>query len=205
MDGVLPVVVTAASNPAMGDLPVDRERLQGIRDLLDAWPARSYTDDSGTFIVADPWDDSTAGAPVWSTKGRLIRTEPGTDAGTTYNGYVVSTVPEDGLTAPVSETWVMPSGALAWGPPFGRRPGFYESPTLPNDRGTLRKVAENLTRRAVRRGLNVRVVTLPDPRVERGDVVKVVDRTRGIDMVGRVTARTLRHAALELTVAEVLR
>lgn len=203
MAGVLPVLVRATSNPAMGPLPVDRERIQGVRDLLDAWPARSYVDEAGTFIVEDAWGD-TVPAPVWSTDGRLRSSAPADTDAQVFNGYVVSTVPEDGVTAPVSEVWVMPSGPMQWGPPYGRRPGFFASPTLPANRDTLQTVAKNLTLRSVRRGRNVQVVTLPDPRIVRGDVVHVVDHAKQLDMVGRVTVRKLSRLQLELTVAEAL-
>lgn len=203
LDGSLPLVVTATTNPLMGALPVDRERLQGVRDLVDAWPARSYVDDQGTLIVADPWPD-TVGAAVWSTRGRLLSTQPGDSSAARFNGYSVSTVPEDGVTAPVTEVWVMPAGPMAWGGPYARRPGFFESPTLPAARDTLRNVAQSLTLRSVRRAKGLKVRTLPDPRVVRGDVVHVVDHRRGVDIVGRVSSTRLTRTELELTVAEGL-
>ena len=203
LDTSLPVLVRATANPAMGPLPVDRDRLQGMQDLLDAWPARAYVDDQGTLIVTDPWSDLPAPVPVWSTAGRLLSTDPGDSDDSGFNGYSVSTVPEDGTTAPVVETWVLQSGPMAWGPPYGRRPGFFESPTLPADRVALANVAQNLTLGAARRARNLRVTTLPDPRVQRGDVILAVDHARGVDMVGRVLRTALTRTALELTVAEV--
>lgn len=203
LTGVLPFVVRTTNDPAMGPLSVDRDRLQGVRDLLDAWPARSFVDESGTLIVEDAWGD-TVPAAVWSTEGRLRSTSPVDSDADHFNGYVVTTVPEDGVTVPVSEVWVMPSGPMKWGPPYGRRPGFFESPTLPADRSTLQNVAKNLTLRAVRRGRNVQVVTLPDPRIVRGDVVHVVDHAKQLDMVGRVVSRNLSRLQLELTVSEGL-
>ena len=203
LDKSLPVLVLATANPAMGPLPVDRDRLQGMQDLLDAWPARSYVDDQGTLIVADPWSD-TAPVPVWSTVGRLLSTDPGDSEDSGFNGYSVSTVPEDGTTAPVTETWVMQGGPLAWGPPYGRRPGFFASPTLPTDRSILSNVAKNLTLRAARRAGNLRVTTLPDPRIQRGDIGHVIDYAHDVDMIGRVLRTTLTRTSLELTVAEIV-
>lgn len=202
MDKTLPVLVTATSNPSMSPLPVDRERWQGIRDLIDAWPARSYVDEQGTFTVADPWPN-TVGASVWSSDGRTISTEPaGNGDETIYNGYSVSTVPEDGTTEPVTEVWWVQGGPMAWGPPYGRRPGFYASPTLPPNRDVLRSVAQSLTLRSVRRGRAIKAVCLPDPRIVRGDVVRIVHHETAVDLIGRVSATTLTRTALTLTVAE---
>lgn len=202
LDRSLPLLVLTSTNPTMNPLPVDRDRLQGMADLLDAWPARSYVDDQGTLIVTDPWSDAGA-VPVWSTRGRLLSTDPG-DEPDGFNGYQVATVPEDGTTAPVVETWVIQDGPMAWGPPYGRRPGFFASPTLPANRGTLQGVARNLTLGAARRTRSRRVVTLPDPRIQRGDVVDVHDKKRAVDMVGRVLATTLTRTSLTMTVSELV-
>jgi len=203
LDSALPVLVLTSSNPAMGPLPVDQDRLQGVHDLIDAWPARSHTDDQGTLVIEDPWPDDL-GTPVWSTEGRTLGTEPDTSTAPVYNGYRVETVPEDGTTVPVSEVWFMSSGPMAWGSAFWRRPGFFSSPTLPAVRDTLRAVAQSLTLRSVRRARALRVRTLPDPRIVRGDVVHVVDHKRDVDMVGRVISTVLTRTQLELLVAEGL-
>lgn len=203
VDWVLPVLVDTADVSLGAPVTVERDRLQGVADLVDGWPARMVVDTQGTLLVLPPYQDAGA-VPVWSTAGRLISSAGTGSDDSGYNGYSVSTVPQDGVTAAVSESWVLTTGPMAWGGPYGRRPAFYASPALPGTRSVLQTVAQTMTLRAARRVRTQQVTCTPDPRVERGDVVRVVDHARGVDMVGRVTATNLTASALELVVSELV-
>lgn len=202
--GILPWRIVGVTDETMPPLTVERERLDGLREILDAWPARMSMSDTGVLEVLPPWNDDAPGAPVVSfldgPGGTLVSVSARPDTSSMFNGYAVSTVP-DGDAAPVTETYVQPSGPLAWTGPYGQFPGFFSSPTLPANRARLRQVAVNLTQRAARRRDAYEVVAAPDPRVQVGDVARVRSAGTGVDIIGRVTAVTHARTSLTCTVA----
>lgn len=204
LGGLIPWRSIGLTDEVMAPITIDRERLEGVREIVDAWPARMAVSDSGVLEIRPPWNDTSPGSPVVEIldgpSGTLRSVTAQPDRSAMFNGYSVSTVPE-GDAQPVTESWVQPSGPLAWGGPYGQFPGFFASPALPPNRVRLREVAKTLTLRAARRRDAYEVEAAPDARVQVGDVARVRSARAQIDIVGRVTQVAHSRTALRCTVA----
>lgn len=205
LQGILPVISSVADE-TMSTWTCEQDRLQGVWDLMDAWPARLDVDDNGIVRVRQPWSAS-GGAVVKD----LVDGERGTlasvslvaesDDAVVHNAYRVSTIPANDAL-PVSESWSLDSGPWRWGGPYGFVPAFYESAMLNGKtRAQLKAVARQLTLRSQAVAQSWTVKAAPDPRVQKGDVVHVRDRRGGLDFVGRVIAVTHTTSRLECTVS----
>ncbi|MFT4295645.1 MAG: hypothetical protein QM582_09565 [Micropruina sp.] len=204
--GILPVDFDAA--PADAVQPVttwEEDRLAAVWEIIESRPARLVIDDSATAVVLPPWNDTAPGPAVAQlvdgAGGTLVELDPDGDTDEDPpNGYVVSTVP-DGDVEPITEVWTMPDGPMKWGGPYGYNPAFFASPLNPSDRVKLRAIAERMTRRAVQQTLRFGVVSLPDPRLEVGDVVHVRSARYGVDGLARITNLALTRTATTTNVA----
>lgn len=200
LQGIAPVRV-AVADEAMPAWTCEQDRLAGLVQITDAWPARMMVDDLGTVVVAPVFNDDSPGSPLITVTdgpgGTLVDVQPAEATGNRYNAYRVTSVPEDGSSEPVSETWQLPTGPFRWGGPFGYQPSFFESPLLPRDRAKLRSVARAMTLRAQRRMDAYTVTAAPDARMQAGDVVRVKSSADGLDFIGR--ALTVEHRWDRLT------
>ena len=202
--GMVPWRLVGVTDEKLPSFTCERERLEGVREIIDGWPARLAMTDSGVLEVRPPYDDANPGPAVVELVdgpgGTLVSVVSQPDTASMFNGYSVSTQPE-GDQQPVTESWVMPSGPLAWSGPYGQFPGFFTAPSLPADRVRLRAVAQMMTLRAGRRRDAYEVTAAPDPRVQVGDVAHVRSTAQGIDITGRVTQVTHTRTQLRATVA----
>lgn len=202
--GILPIVFEGVTDELVESAVWEQERIDALWDVVEAWPARIYLD-GRTLVVTTPWDDSNPGSPVVTISdgpgGTLTRIDPTRTNDRTYNAYVVSTLPADPTRESISERWVMPDGPMRWGGPYGYRTGYYSSPLLKPDRTVLRRVAETMTRRSVRRKDALEWSSTPDYRIERGDVIRVRSARHGINVVGRVTSITHTRTSTSGTVS----
>lgn len=199
---VLPVRTTVADE-VLPQTTVESDRLQGVRDIVDGWPARLWVDDNGIVQVSAPWSATDGAAVVEFVDGpggTLAEVTLQADTESMCNGYKVSCTPDGGSQA-VSATWTMPDGPWKWGGPYGWVPGSFESATLGTNVTKLKSIAEQMTLRSLRRTDTYTVTAAPDPRVQMGDIAHVRDRRQGIDMVGRITSVHHQPSQLEATVA----
>ncbi|MFI1830674.1 DUF5047 domain-containing protein [Streptomyces sp. NPDC020412] len=148
-----------------------------------------YCDADGVFVVA-PLPDIATTTPVWTIAaghgGAYIQANRGMSTEGVRNGWLVRGENTESNVAPVSALVVDndPGSPTYWSGPFGRRPGFYTSPTITTTAaataaGTLKlraSVAPNAT---------ADISTLPNPALEPGDVIRVVypDGTRELHQV----------------------
>lgn len=203
--GILPMIVTV-TDEAMAAWTCEQDRLQGLWDMADAWPARLDVSDAGMLLVRPPWAD-TGTAVV-----ELVDGEDGTVSSVTlapqssddmHNAYKVTSVPQ-GDTQPVSESWSLTTGPWRWGGPYGYAPGFYEDAALNGKtRAQMKAIARQMTLRSLSAAQAWTVTAAPDPRVQKGDIAHVRSSKAGIDMVGRITAVTHTSQKLECTVARM--
>lgn len=200
--GILPVTFddTAPADAAQPVTTWEEDRLGAVWEIVEARSARLSVDDTGTAVVSAAWDDTTPGDPVAQivdgAGGTLVELSPDGDSDEDPpNGYVCSTVP-DGDVEPITEVWTMPDGPMRWGGPYGFNPQFFASPLNPSDRMQLRGIAERMTRRAVAQQTRLGFRTIPDPRLEVGDVVYVRSARHQVDGLARVTNLALTRQAL---------
>ncbi|AOZ46159.1 hypothetical protein DUY81_08395 [Acidipropionibacterium acidipropionici] len=199
---MLPVSLDLADE-TMPAFTAESDRLAAVRDIVDGWPARLWVDDNGVVHVSAPWSATDGNWQVeWvdGHDGTLKGVTLQQDTENMFNGYKVSCTPEGKDTA-ISATWTMPDGPWKWGGPYGWVPGSFDSATLGTDVAKLRRVAQEMTLRSLRRTDTYSVTAAPDPRVQLGDIAHVRDRTQGLDFIGRVTSVHHQPAQLEATVA----
>jgi hypothetical protein len=184
----------------------EQDRLQGLHDMVDAWPARLDVTDDGLAVIGPVWS-ATSGNPVVElvdgpsgTLSSAAQASSGGDGETPHNCYRVTAQPE-GTDQAVSESWTLTYGPWRWGGPFGWAPGFYESAALPTNRQQLRAVAQSMTLRSLAPLNSWTVTASPDARVQKGDVAHVRDARHGLDIIGRVTSVTHTADKLEATVS----
>lgn len=189
LGGILPHRSVGLTDEPMGATVWEENRLEALREVADAWPARIKVTDAGVVEFRPPYDDMNPGEPVAGFRDgyNLVSVQFAPDTSNQFNAYRVSTVP-DGDAAPVSEVWTLPNTDLWWGGPWGFRPGYFASPLLTPDRVKLRSIAQGMTLRAQRRADAYDVTVLPDPRIECGDVVVVEDTRDPFWMKGRVVS-----------------
>lgn len=202
LQGILPVAFDVPDE-TMPTGTWERERIDALQEIVQAWPARIWVDDTGVAVVSEPWPDAISVADVeytFAAGANLLAVNPSPTPERDFNGYVVSTVPE-GDEAPVTGQYLLPFGPMAWGGPYGFNPGFYASPVLPPDANRLAAIAKTMTERSRRRNDTVDVSALPDPRVTVGTTAWI--RSPEYEALGRITrvqhTRTLLKATLAVT------
>jgi hypothetical protein len=166
---------------------VEEDRLQGILDLADAWPAEIRTDREGKLVAAPVVDESAD--PVLTFRdqagGTVVRAPVVGDTESVYNA-VIARGESSGDVAPVEGAAydLTPSSPTRWGGPFGQVPMFYSSPLLTTVAQCNAAAATRLAR-VRRKARTVTVEAVPDPRLELGDVIRVqadgIDRRAVVD------------------------
>ena len=189
LQGILPFRVLGLADERIQPWTCERDRLDGLREHLDAWPARITIDDLGVALIRPPVDDDNPG-PIVKTfsdgeGGTLMSCKISRSTQAQYNAYRVANVPENDQDLKWS-TWRLRQGNFRWGGPYGYRPGFYESPLLPADTWRLNRIAKTMTLRSQRRTDAYEITAAPDVRVQPDDVVRVTSSAQGLDIMGRV-------------------
>lgn len=159
----------------------DRERIDALQDLLNAWPANARMDESGVMVVSATYP----GLPIPDftfrdgETGTVISAIPERDNSQGFNAMVASGTGADGQ--PVwSAAFVDPPHPMYYGNaftgygPYGRKPGFYTSDLLTTS-AQCRAAAVSMLEKAMRRqAITWKVECAPDPRVEVGDPCALV-------------------------------
>lgn len=172
---LLPHVVTAEPGTVTGRQVFEEDRLGALGELLASWPARAFVDDSGTLVIAPPYDDDTDPTVATLTDGEggtvVSRPTSGSRDGI-YNAVKATGETTDTSTEPVSAVAYLTSGPRRWNGPYGNVPYFYTSPLL-TTRSECRKAARTILARLQDRSVPFTVTAAPDPRLECGDVIEV--------------------------------
>lgn len=186
---LLPLEITADPARISGKQSFEDERLTALTELVTAWPARKYVDDSGVLVIAAPYDDATDPVVATLTDGKdgtvVKRPRSGTRDGV-YNA-VKASGETSGTTAPVSAVAYLSEGPRRWNGPYGNVPYFYSSPLLTTKAQCRAAAKTRLTNLQVL-AEPVTITCAPDPRYQTGDVIEL--RFRGavelvrIDVIG---------------------
>jgi len=177
--GLLPLTVTAPNRTPTGGRAYEDDRLATLRDLVTAWPARVFVDDSGTLVVAPPHNDDTD--PIVATltdgeNGTVVQAPRAGSRDGLYNA-VKASGEADGDVAPVSAVEYVREGPRRWNGPHGNVPYFYSSPlltTVAEARAAARTRLASLQHVADA----VEIEAAPDPRLQTGDLIGLRQRNR---------------------------
>lgn len=179
--GLLPLRVTAPAAKITAAQSFEDDRIAALGTLLDAWPARMGVDDSGTLVIAKPYDDVNDRVVLTLTEGENGTVVAAPRSGTRDGVYnaVKASGEDNGDTAPVSAVAYLTTGPFRWNGPFGNVPYFYSSPLLTTAAACQSAAKTRLANLQVTASA-VTVEAAPDPRVQVGDVVELVqtDQTR---------------------------
>lgn len=165
------------------------DRLAAIYSLADAWPARVLTSETGLVrflpalgTVPDPVLTLTDG------EGGVLISAPRKDSREkVYTAVVASSSTEDPDSAPVSAEYVTTSGIYA-ASTYGYVRRRYASPLL-STAAECKSAAQKIAEDSQRAG-RVQTVTLPpDPRIQRGDSVRLI--WQGVPRVGWVRGTSM--------------
>lgn len=189
--GLLPTHVTADPARVTASLVYEEDRLDALSDLMAAWPARMYVDDTGTLVAAPPFDDATDPIVLELTDGEGGTLVSLPHAGTRDGVYnaVRASGEQEGEAAAVSATAYLRTGPRRWGGPFGNVPYFYSSPLL-STKDQCAKAAATRLQSLQASAASVTVSLVPDPRLEPGDLIRI-NRTGEAPLIGRIDAITL--------------
>lgn len=174
VEGLLPLRVTANAAKTTTMDPFEEDRLEALAALLNAWPARSRVDTTGTLEILPPINDATD--PIVTTltdgeDGTVIQSPTSGSRDGVYNAVRASGEAE-GEVAPVSATAYISSGPRRWNGPYGNIPYFYSSPLLTTKAQAAAAAKTRLAALQVT-AQPLEVEIAPDPRLEPGDVVEV--------------------------------
>lgn len=210
---VAPIPVVLDAGVVDKPLPVysqEEDRLQAVVDIVETWPARWYLGDDAALHVAPVWDDADPGEPTFELRGGpgggLVQLRPRQQVVDPPNGFRVANVPE-GDEPEVVGTWVVPGGPMRWAEvsgqpgPYGQKPQYFASALLPADEATLVRVAENMTRRGMRRKFSAEATCRPDPRLVLGDVGIAASKRVGIVSLCRLLSYRLSAREMSVQVA----
>lgn len=159
----------------------DRERIDALKDLMDAWPATGYMDESGVLVLTAPFQGVPL--PKFTFRdgdvGTVISAVPERDDAQGFNAMVASGTGADGQpvwgAAFVEAPHPMFYGnAITGYGPYGRKPGFYTSDLLTTTLQCEAAARSLLTKAMQRQAITWRVECAPDPRVEIGDPAQLI-------------------------------
>jgi hypothetical protein len=167
--------------PALNDraCPVrqwDRERIDALQDMLNAWPAIARMDEAGVMVVTPPYQGIAI--PQFAFRdgevGTVVSAIPERDESSGFNAFVASGTGADGqpvwAAAFVDEPHPMFYGnAITGYGPYGRRPGFYTSDLLTTTQQCQDAARAQLDKALRRQAITWKVECAPDPRVEVND------------------------------------
>lgn len=151
-------------------------RIDAVRDIAHAWPARLRETVYGEVTVLPPLDETPT--PVVTLTdgvgGTVVSAYSSGSEDGLYNGVIVrgQETDEEGRPLFQAEAW-QGSGPLRDGGPFGRKPRFFSSPLI-NSQITAMTTARSILANAVRQALTLPVTCASDPRLEVDDAVEVI-------------------------------
>lgn len=182
--GMLPVAFDPAlTDRALSTRTVEEDRLRGIYDLVDAWPAEARVNPEGVFSVAPvPSENAEPVLTLTDGQGGTLVSAPlsgGRDG--VYNA-VIARGETSGTVAPVEgQAYDLdPSSPTRWDGPYGQVPMFYSSPLLTTV-SQCNAAARTRLLKVRRKVRTVTVTAVPDPRLRLADVVWITSRRDGID------------------------
>lgn len=149
----------------------------GAQEIASGAGAEVYANADGVFVIATLPDLLTA-TPVWAVEategGVYISGNRAMTADKVNNGIQASGENTAGNVPPVRYLAVDndPNSPTYWGGPFGRRPGFYSSPTL-TTLAACTQAANLQLAKAKAPNASGDISSLPNPALEPGDVFRV--------------------------------
>lgn len=174
--GVLPLSYGPGVGGTLAGRSAEDNRLEALAQLLTDLtpPCRMFVDDNAVLVVALAWDDATdpiVGALADGQAGTVVTSPTAGNRDGVYNA-VVATGEADGDVAPVSAIEFLRTGPRAWNGPYGNVPYFYSSPLLTTV-AMCRAAAQTRLANLQGQAAPVTIETVPDPRLEVGDVLQV--------------------------------
>lgn len=169
----------------------EEDRLGGIYDIVDAWPARLLPDGLGGFRLVEDVSESTW-SPVFTfndgDEGTALRI-PRTDTRDRAYNHVIARAQSDGEDAPLVQGEAFVSeGKYAVDGPYGRVTAFYSSPVLKTE-GQCMSASASLLQKYLMPTNTVKVRAAVDPRIELLDPVEAI--SGGVTYRGWVLDYTL--------------
>lgn len=184
--GVLPVYATATDATIGTAIFQEEDRSQAINDVRKGWGVDVRVDDDGG-VAASPL--RTIGTPVRSFRhgeaDAYVTLGSSGLRDEVHNMVVARSQTEDGTPLQAVAYDKNPGSPTYYAGPYGRRVRFF-SANLATTLGAVEKSAARVLASELRR-VQLRVVEAPpDPRLELGDTVRVVDAV-GDESVGLLT------------------
>lgn len=172
----------------------EKERLDGIDDLLSHGGLARRTDGEGIMHILDP--RKGADAPLWRIQGgdfmaALVSLSRSMDLGAVYNSVVATSQGSQGEY--VGRAY-LDTGVSRWGGPLGNATEFYSSPLIDSTRAAERAAATRLANQTGPKTTALKVQCLPHPGLEIYDWVTVAVPTRSgraVPVTGQVKSMTL--------------
>lgn len=195
LDGIagLRVLSGVTDVPVPAGLVWGESRISAVEEML-AYCQATHRAGSDGSLEAVPL---TGVGPVWTVQGGddgvLIDVQRALSDAEVFNGAIATGKTPDG--APLVGRATIPSGPLAWGGPFGRRPLYVRATGTTAPDVQAEAVAALETWQASGE-VDLPVQCLAHPGIQMHDLVTVVAPTRAGDepLVGRVVSMTLRSA-----------
>lgn len=197
---LLPLRVTADAAKITAAQTYEDDRLAALADLVTSWPARMLVDDSGTLVIAPPFDDTTDPVVLTLTDGENGTVVQAPRSGTRDDVYnaVKASGEQSGDVAPVSAVAYLTEGPYRWNGPFGNVPYFYSSPLLTTV-AACQAAARTRLASIQARISPVTIEAAPDPRIEVGDVLAL--NYRDVTKTLRVDSLSLPLTAADGTMS----
>ena len=188
----------------------DDDRLGAIFDLLDAWGVRGYVNNEGVFTV-EPFSESVEPVVSWrdGESGTVVSAPRSGSRDGIFNAVIVRSSAQEleEYERMIAQAAVFSQDAIiGWESPYGQVPYFHTSPLVRNATQAARTGRTILQR--VTKWARTRVVTaVPDPRVELGDIGRIVttEHAGPTDLTGEVVGYrlplTAQQGAAQYTVS----
>lgn len=187
----------------------DNDALSAIGQVAAAYSASVVVDSQG-YVDLRPIPDPASVVPNLTLStgeaGVVAEWATGVNRDDMTNGYYVTGETPDNSASPVwgAAADMNPNSPTYWLGPFGKKLKSYSSPLLTTN-SQCQKAARTMLEADLRASRPVNVTMVPDPRIERGDWIKLDTPT--VTGLGQVTALTLPltpgGGAMSLTVGMV--
>ena len=195
--GVIPLVddTKALTQPGIANgLIFEKERLDGIDDLLSHANLVRRTDGEGVMHIIDPGKGRDQ--PEWKIQGgdymaALVSLSRSMDLSTVHNAVVATSQGSQGEY--VGRAY-LDTGVDRWGGPLGNCTEFYSSPLIDSTIAAERAASTRLANQTGPKTTRLKVQCLPHPGLELYDWVTVAVPTRSgtaVDVTGQVKSLTL--------------
>jgi hypothetical protein len=176
----VPILLDGVSDRLTPNMLWERERIDAVREVLDAWPAEGHIDPSGVLLVSPPADiDGPAVLDLADgVNGTVARALPSTGEQSLFNVCVATgrgNAPTEDFVAGyrIAAVSEITSGVRRPDGPMGRRPGFFHSDMLTNEGQCEAAAAAQLDRWQREAGKQLEVTCAVDPRIEPRDIIRV--------------------------------